>query len=131
MRPAAVVAGHGAFAPGIISAVEQITGLGARFVAVSNAALDAAGLEAAIREAVATSGARAIFTDLPAGSCTIAARRVARGNPQLAVVTGVNLATLLEFATKSADDATAFAACVEKGKAAMLVAQSPEPMRVD
>ena len=35
----AIVAGHGSFASGIISAVEQITGKGASFLAMSNTGL--------------------------------------------------------------------------------------------
>ena len=130
-EPTAVVAGHGTFAVGLISAVQQITGLGARFTAVSNSSCDAASLESAVRDAVAAAGASAIFTDLPAGSCTIAARRVARGNPAIAVVTGVNLALLLEFAIKGATDATALAGSAEKARAAIIVAQAPEAARAD
>jgi PTS system N-acetylgalactosamine-specific IIA component len=130
-EPTAVVAGHGALAAGIVSAVQQITGLGARFVAVSNSGYDAVALESAVRAAVVASGATVIFTDLPAGSCTIAARRVARGDPALAVVTGVNLALLLEFAMKGACDAASIANNVEKGRASILVAQLPESARAD
>jgi PTS system N-acetylgalactosamine-specific IIA component len=130
-EPTAVVAGHGTFAAGIVSAVQQITGLGARFTPVSNSGYDAAALESAVRAAVTASGASVIFTDLPAGSCTIAARRVARGDPALAVVTGVNLALLLEFAMKGACDAASIANNVEKGRASILVAQVPEIARVD
>jgi PTS system N-acetylgalactosamine-specific IIA component len=94
----AVVAGHGEFAAGMVSAVQQISGQGSLFRVVSNASLDAPGLEAAIRAAVEETGAHVVFTDLPAGSCTMAARRVARDTPSLAVVTGANLAMLLDFA---------------------------------
>lgn len=96
--PRAIVAGHGSFAAGILSAVEQIAGLSSRFVAVSNTGLSPAGLDALLRETLAASGARIIFTDLPAGSCTMAARRLARAEPDLVVVTGVALPTLLTFA---------------------------------
>ncbi len=112
--PRAIVAGHGAFASGVISAVEQIAGLGALFVAVSNTGLSPAGLDAALREALAASGARVIFTDLPAGSCTMAARRIARTDPGLVVVTGVALPTLLSFAC-GADVASA----TERGREAI------------
>ncbi len=97
-EPLAVVAGHGEFASGMVSAVQQITGKGALFRTVSNAALDARALEDVIRTALRESGARMVFTDLPAGSCTMAARRVARDMPTVGVVTGANLAMLLEFA---------------------------------
>lgn len=100
--PVAIVAGHGAFAEGLVSAVEQISGLGALFVPVSNAGLSPAGIEDALRAALERTRARVIFTDLPAGSCTIAARRIARGDPGLTVVTGTGLMTVLSFACGSA-----------------------------
>jgi PTS system N-acetylgalactosamine-specific IIA component len=96
--PRAIVAGHGGFAAGLLSAVEQISGLSDRFIPLSNTGLSPAGVDAALREAIDASGARIIFTDLPAGSCTMAARRLAREMPDLVVVTGVALPTLLTFA---------------------------------
>jgi len=94
----AVVAGHGDFAAGMISAVDQITGRGAVFVALSNRGLAGEEIDARLRALLAETGARAVFTDLPAGSVTIAARRAARDVAGLVVVTGANLATLLDFA---------------------------------
>ena len=38
-----------------------------------------------------------LFVDLPGGSCLTGAVHYARGKPELAVVTGVNLAMLLDF----------------------------------
>ena len=91
----AIVAGHGTFAEGMLSAIEQITGRSDLFIGVSNRDLSAQDVERLLRERLAASGATVIFTDLPAGSCTMAARRLQRETPALAVVTGVNLATLL------------------------------------
>ncbi len=96
--PRAVVAGHAGFASGIVSAVGKIVGRPEVFVAVSNEGLDLRGVEQAIRGALDAHGARVIFTDLPAGSCTMAARRLARLDPSIAIVTGVTVATLLDFA---------------------------------
>ena len=126
--PRAVVAGHGDFAAGVISAVQQIVGTGNVFRGVNNAALDAAGLERAIAVAVADSLATVVFTDLPGGSCTIAARRVARASPGLAVVTGANLAMLLDFALNGAAAAAAEHAA-EKGRAAIIVVEGMEDAR--
>jgi len=97
----AIVAGHGQFAPGLISAVEQITGLGAQFHAISNSGLSAADIEAMVRTAVAETGAKVVFTDLPAGSCTMAVRRMAKLGTEVTLVTGVTLPILLAFATGS------------------------------
>jgi PTS system N-acetylgalactosamine-specific IIA component len=93
----AVVAGHGRFADGLVSAVEQITGRGAAFATLSNAGLAPADLERALLERLDTTGARVIFTDLPAGSCTMAARRVQRARADVVLVTGANVAVLMEF----------------------------------
>jgi PTS system N-acetylgalactosamine-specific IIA component len=72
-----------------------------------------------------------VFTDLPAGSCTLAARRLQRERPDLVLVTGANLATLLDFVFSaeeaSDEDAAAHAAthAAEKGRAALAVATRP------
>lgn len=108
VKPRAVIAGHGGFAEGLVSAVEQVSGLGGLFVPVTNTGLSPQALEDVLRTALADSGARIIFTDLPAGSCTTVARRIARGSPGLQVVAGVALPTLLSFACGS-DLATATA----------------------
>lgn len=94
----AVIAGHGEFAAGIISAVTQIAGLGELFVPVSNTGLSPQGMDALLREALERSGARVIFTDLPAGSCTMSARRIAREDRGIVVVTGAALPTVLAWA---------------------------------
>ena len=126
VAPRAVVAGHGEFPSGVISAVQQISGRGDVFRGLSNAGLDAAALLAALGEAVAAHGARVIFTDLPAGSCTIAARKLARDRPGLAVVTGANLTMLLDFALKGGDGTAAAARAAERGREAIGVAPAPE-----
>lgn len=95
----AIVVGHSDFAAGIIGAVDRITGRGDRFVAMSNAGLGAEDIEQRLRELVDQYHADVIFTDLAAGSCSIAACRLARGRDDLLVVTGVNLPTLLAYAT--------------------------------
>lgn len=119
----AIVAGHGDFAAGLLSAVLQITGRDDVFVGLTNQALSAQDVDRALRAAVAAGQVRVIFTDLPAGSCTVAARRLQREDPQLIVVTGVNLATLLDFVfSESPDDVSAAAAAAEKGRAALAIA---------
>jgi len=116
----AVVAGHGDLAAGLISAVGSITGRADALLPLTNLGLGAEQIEERLREALAD-GVRVIFTDLPAGSWTIAARRLMRTRPDLVLVTGVNLATLLDFVLRddSAEEAARHA--VEKGRAAMLV----------
>ena len=118
----AIVAGHGTFAEGMLSAVEQITGRSDLFIGVTNRDLSAADVEQLLRDRLATSGANVIFTDLPAGSCTMAARRIQREQTDLQVVMGANLATLLDFAFHSeAGDVDAVEHAAEKGRAALVV----------
>jgi PTS system N-acetylgalactosamine-specific IIA component len=116
----AVVAGHADFGAGMISAVQQISGKGELFRAVSNRDLSAVALEELLRAMVEEHGARVIFTDLAAGSCTIAARRVARARPDVVVVTGTNLTVLLSWALGT-DDGSACERALERGRGAMAV----------
>ena len=129
--PRAIVAAHGQFAAGLVSAVACIAGAAAaaRLVPLSNATLGGAELAEALRKAVESSGARVVFTDLPAGSCTIAARRVARDIPGLTVVCGANLPLLLTFAVASPGATVALREAVDKARTAMLVVG--EGRRVD
>ena len=117
--PRAIVAGHGRFAEGILSAVEQIAGRAGRFVALSNAGLEPGAIESMMREAIATHDATVIFTDLPAGSCTIAARRIQRDRPDLVLVTGAALPTILSYAC-GGDIVKA----AEQGRAALMVIEA-------
>lgn len=95
--PRGVVAGHGRFAEGIISAVDQITGMGHLLTPVSNTGMAPAAIDGAVRDALANSGAKVVFTDLPAGSCTATVRRISKFSPDITLVTGVTLPTLLAF----------------------------------
>jgi PTS system N-acetylgalactosamine-specific IIA component len=97
-KPVAIVLGHGRVAEGLVSAVERITGITDRFVALSNEGLGTSEIEALLRERMEATGARVVFTDLPAGSCNFAACRLLRVRADIIVVTGVNLPALLHFA---------------------------------
>jgi len=121
--PRALVTGHGHFPQGIVSAVAQITGLGDQLVALSNIDLGRDEIEAAVRSALDAHGLSVVFTDLPGGSATLAVRRVMRDRPELTLVTGTNLATLIDFVfcdhgTPAADAARHAA---DKGRAALAV----------
>lgn len=123
---AGLIAGHATFAAGMLSAIEQITGRADVFVGLTNRDLSAAGVEAAMRDALTSSGATVVFTDLPAGSCTMAARRLQRERPELTLVVGTNLATLLDFVFGIEGDVAAAARhAAEKGKAALQVLSTP------
>ena len=116
----AIVAAHGDLAAGLVSAVERITGRGSVLATLSNAGLGADEREATVRERIERDGIRAIFTDLPSGSWTMAARRAMRGNDEVVLVTGVNLAALLEFVMRDdLDPAAGARACVDRARAAI------------
>lgn len=120
--PRAIVAGHGDFAAGLISAVQQITGRGGQLVAVSVKQLSVEDIESLLREKMLEAGVKVIFTDLQAGSCTMASRRILRGMDDAVLIAGANLPTLLDFVFaegRSAPDAARHAA--ERGRASISV----------
>jgi N-acetylgalactosamine PTS system EIIA component len=116
----AIVLGHGQIAQALVSAVELITGVPGRFVALSNDGLGTREIEEMLEERLDATGARVVFTDLPAGSCNFAACHLLRGRMDIVVVTGVNLPALLHFATHSEPGAVEGAEqAAERGAAAM------------
>src|SRR3989440_7387521 len=121
-NPRAIVVGHGEFAGGLVSAVGQICGMADKLVVLSMMGMTPEDIEGSIRDQLARTGARVIFTDLPAGSATIAARRIVKDNPEIVLVSGVNLATLLDFVFSAAASPTEAArAAAERGKASLIV----------
>lgn len=118
--PRAIVAGHGEFAAGLVSAVQQITGRGEQFLPVAIAGLGAEDIERLLREQMLATGIRVVFTDLQAGSCTMAARRVLRGMTDAVVVCGTNLPLLLDFVfNDQAEPAEAARHAAERGRSAI------------
>ena len=123
-EPRAIVAGHGDFAAGLVSAVAQIVGRQDRFVPLTNRGLGREDIERTLRAALEQSGADVIFTDLPAGSWTFIARKLQRERPALVLVTGANLVSLLDFALGTEERANEAARqAVDKGRAALGVVE--------
>jgi mannose PTS system EIIA component len=91
-----VVVGHGRIAAALIDAVEQISGSGSGLVAISNTDCDRGSLDRLVHDAVDGHPA-IVFVDMPSGSCHIAVMRQLKSLSNVRVVTGVNLAMLLEF----------------------------------
>jgi N-acetylgalactosamine PTS system EIIA component len=121
-NPRAIVVGHGEFAGGLVSAVGQICGMADKLIVLSMMGMTPEDIETTIRDELTRTGARVIFTDLPAGSATIAARRIVRDDPGIVLVSGVNLATLLDFVFNTAVPPTEAArAAAERGKASLIV----------
>jgi PTS system N-acetylgalactosamine-specific IIA component len=96
-KPRAIVIGHAEFAVGMRSAVEKITGRGAALIALSGKDLSLHQIEALLRKTLTDTGVSVIFTDLAAGSSTMAARKVLRDFPHALLVVGSNLPMLLDF----------------------------------
>jgi len=123
-RPRAIVIGHGDFSAGLVSAVDQICGMAGKLVGLSMMGLTPEDIETAIRTELARTGARVIFTDLPAGSATIAARRIVKSDASVVLVSGVNLATLLDFVFNSAaSPSEAARSAADRGKASLIVVE--------
>jgi len=121
-EPRAIVIGHGEFAAGMCSAVQKITGRGAALVALSGQELSLPQIEDMLRTRLRDGGLTVIFTDLQAGSATMAARKVVRDSPGVVLVAGANLPMLLDFvmsATVVAAEAAIHAA--ERGRTAIIV----------
>jgi N-acetylgalactosamine PTS system EIIA component len=129
-RAAAIVLAHGTLAEGLVSAVERISGRGARLLAVSNEGLSGPDLVARLRAALDANDANVIFTDLPAGSCNTAALRAVHDRRGAVLVMGANLPALLHFAMHDElAPADAAREAAEKGGAALRA--YPDPARAD
>ena len=91
-----VIVSHAAVAEALLAAVAAITGVSDALVAVSNDGCDSGALAERLARAIDDKPA-VLFVDLPGGSCLTSAVRLAKGKSDVAVVTGVNLAMLLDF----------------------------------
>lgn len=91
-----VVVCHGPLAAALVEATEQIAGIADVLTPVSNAGCGRADLEALVNAAVGTEPTM-VFVDMASGSCLFAVLRRLRERKNVRVVTGVNLAMLLDF----------------------------------
>ena len=81
----------------LVAAVKAITGIDGVLTGVSNEGCGTEALGQRLQEAVGP-GPAVLFVDLPGGSCFTSSARYAKvGGADIAVVTGVNLAMLLDF----------------------------------
>lgn len=115
-----VVVCHGSLAEGLVDAVRHITGMGEGvLIPLSNRGLSPETMAAAIRAEVGD-GPAIVFTDLTAGSCGFAARRLNQQMPGLAVLSGVNLPVLVNFVMHREEPLEKLLPLlVEKGRAAV------------
>jgi len=91
-----VIVSHAAVAEALVTAVKTITGLEDVLTPVSNDGCGTDDLTERLRAAVGD-GPAVLFVDLPGGSCFTTSVRYAKKGADIAVVTGVNLAMLLDF----------------------------------
>ncbi|MEO6056622.1 MAG: hypothetical protein ABI860_08900 [Gemmatimonadales bacterium] len=91
-----VVVCHGRLAAALIDAAEQISGVTGALAAVSNTGCDRGTLEERVVAAVGQ-GPAVVFVDLSSGSCLFAVLNRLKANAAAKVVTGVNLAMLVDF----------------------------------
>jgi mannose/fructose-specific phosphotransferase system component IIA len=91
-----VVVCHGKLAGALVEAAESISGVTGALVPVSNSDCDRNLLEERVAEAV--DGRHAVvFVDLASGSCLFAVLKRLRALEGVRIVTGVNLAMLVDF----------------------------------
>jgi mannose/fructose-specific phosphotransferase system component IIA len=91
-----VIVCHGALARALVDATAQISGMADALVPVSNSGCDRGDLEARVEAAVGQEPT-VVFVDMASGSCLFAVLRRLRERANVRVVTGVNLAMLLDF----------------------------------
>jgi len=121
-----LVAGHADFAAGLIGAVEMISGCGNVLIPIQVRGLCGDDIQKLLYDTCMESGVRVIFTDLQAGSCTMASRRVLKQLGEGVLVAGANLPMLLDFAMSSNENAIeAAATAAERGRAAVSVHEAP------
>ena len=110
-----VVVCHGELARALVTAAEQISGVTGALVPVSNTGCDRDSLEERLGRAV-DGGPAVVFVDMASGSCLFAALHRWRAVPSVRVVTGVNLAMLVDFVFhRSTSAAVAADRAVAKG----------------
>jgi mannose/fructose-specific phosphotransferase system component IIA len=91
-----IIVSHAAVAQALVAAVGVITGIEDALTPVSNEGCGTEALAERLRDAVGE-GPAVLFVDLPGGSCMTSSTRYAKQHADIAVVTGVNLAMLLDF----------------------------------
>lgn len=102
---AGIIVTHGDLARALRAAAATIAGDVSRLEVVSNDGLTPEALLAEVQAAVDRAGdeGAVVFSDLGGGSCATACQLALRGNPQVRLVTGVNLPMLVDFVLRRGD----------------------------
>lgn len=127
-----LVIAHSSLAAGLVAAARQITGADEEALgALSNEGQGPAGLIEALSRELGDAPA-ILFTDLPSGSCAFGARKVCADRPATALVTGVNLAILIDFVFhRDMPLPQLVERLVEKGRAGVTGAYKEGPAHAD
>lgn len=116
-----VVVCHGPLARALVDATEQITGIQGALVPVSNSGCGRDDLDTLVQQAAGDQPS-VVFVDMASGSCMFAVLRRLRQRSDIAIVTGVNLAMLVDFVfNRAAAPAAAAARAVDVGEKAIKV----------
>ena len=116
-----VVVCHGPMAKALVEAAQQISGVDDALVAVSNSGCDRDTLEQRVLAAVDRQPA-VVFVDLASGACLFAVLKRLKNEESVKVVTGVNLAMLVDFVFhRSLPPSEAAARAVAAGHASIRV----------
>ena len=91
-----VVVCHGTLAEALVHAAEQISGLRGALTPITNTGCDRDTLEQRVLAAV-DGRPTVVFVDLASGSCLFAVLKRLRSEKSVRVVTGANLAMLVDF----------------------------------
>jgi mannose/fructose-specific phosphotransferase system component IIA len=95
-RLTGIILAHSQVAEAFVAAVAAIAGDDHGLLPVSNEGCDRAAITAGLDAAIAGRPA-VVFADMQGGSCAFSAAAYTRAHPDVAAVTGVNLAMLLDF----------------------------------
>lgn len=118
-----VIVAHGGLADGFLSALTRVAGAQQNLWALSNEALSGEALAAklgALLDERAEGREVFLFTDLDAGSCGLACRRLLADERVRAVFFGVNLPLLIEFVFLQAEPLEKLVPLmITKGRAAL------------
>lgn len=96
-RLVGIILAHADVATAFVAAVRAIAGDEHGLIPVSNSGCDRAAITARLDGAI-QGRSSVVFADMPGGSCAFSAAAYAREHANVGVVTGVNLAMLLDFA---------------------------------
>lgn len=128
-----VVVAHATLAAGLVASVHAISGVGDEaLAAISNEGCGPESLQARVDAALPGEGPAIVFTDLGSGSCAFTARRIALNRAGTGIVTGVNLAILLDFVFhRDMPLAELVERLVEKGRAGVTGAHNEAAAHAD